>query len=313
MKVITDLTSPLQLHRPIVTVGTFDGVHVGHQSIFEVIKNMAAKTGGDTVVVTFHPHPRLVLGKRVLLLSTRDEKREALKNAGISHLVEIPFTKEFSRLPADGFVKLIVDNLKPESVVIGYDHGFGRNRGGSIEHLYARAKSSGFNVVEIPELELGDDHISSSVVRWLLQEGDVANAAVMLGRPYCITGKVVRGNQLGKKMGYPTANLLIDDPNKLIPAMGVYASRVHYQGKTYMGMTNIGIRPTINANKLTFETNIFGFDKDIYGETLKVELIKRIRNEKKFGSLEILINQLAIDRENTFLVLSEEVKKGHGV
>lgn len=311
MKIITDLKSPLQLHRPIVTVGTFDGVHVGHQSIFEVIKNMSAKTGGDMVLVTFDPHPRLVLGKRVLLLSTRDEKREALQNAGITHLVEIPFTKEFSKLPAAGFVELIVNKLKPESIVIGYDHGFGRDRGGSIEHLYAYSNSAGFNVVEIPELELGSRHISSSVVRWLLQEGDVANASVMLGRPYSITGKVVKGNQLGKQMGYPTANLYIEDPNKLIPAMGVYASRVHYQGDTYMGMTNIGMRPTINANKLTFETNIFDFDKDIYGESLKVELIKRIRNEKKFGNLEILIKQLGIDREKTFAVLSEEVKKGH--
>ena len=311
MKIITDLTIPLLLHRPIITVGTFDGVHVGHQSILKAVKNRAAQTGGDTVVVTFHPHPRLVLGKHVYLLSTRDEKREALKNAGITHLVEIPFTKEFSRLPAGSFVKLIVDKLKPESIVIGYDHGFGQNRGGSIEHLYAQAKSSGFDVVEIPELELGNQHVSSSVVRWLLQEGDVGNAAVMLGRPYSITGQVVRGNQLGKLMGYPTANLFIEDVNKLIPAMGVYASRVHYQGEIYMGMTNIGMRPTINANKLTFETNIFGFDKDIYYESIKVELIKRIRNEKKFGSLEILKSQLAIDREKTLSVLSEEVKKGH--
>ena len=310
MKIITDLSVPLQLNRPIITVGTFDGVHVGHQSILAAMKNMAAKTDGDTVMVTFHPHPRLVLGKHVYLLSTRNEKREALENAGISHLVEIPFTKEFSRLPASGFVELIVDKLKPETIVIGYDHGFGRNRDGSIEHLYARAKSSGFNVVEIPELELGDEHISSSVVRWLLQEGDVANASVILGRPYSITGQVVRGNQLGKQMGYPTANLFIEDPNKLIPAMGVYASRVHYQGEIFMGMTNIGMRPTINANKLTFETNIFDFDKDIYYESIKVELIRRIRNEKKFGSLEILITQLAIDREKAIQVLSEEVKKG---
>ena len=311
MKIITDLSSPLQLHRPVVTVGTFDGVHVGHQSIFETVKNMAAKTGGDAVVVTFHPHPRLVLGKHVYLLSTREEKRDALEKAGISHLIEMPFTKEFSRLSATGFVELIVDKIKPESIVIGYDHGFGRNRGGSIEHLYAYANTAGFNVVEIPELEMGEQHVSSSVIRWLLQEGDVVNASVMLGRTYSITGLVVRGNQLGKLMGYPTANLFIEDPNKLIPAMGVYASRVHYKGKTYMGMTNIGMRPTINANKLTFETNIFDFDKEIYGESITVELIKRIRNEKKFGNLEILKDQLAIDREKSFLVLAEEVKKGH--
>ena len=270
---------------------------------------MAAKTGGDSVVVTFHPHPRLVLGKHVYLLSTRDEKREALANAGISHLIEIPFTKEFSKLSPTGFVELIVEKLKPESIVIGYDHGFGQNRGGSIEHLYVYAESSGFDVVEIPELELGNQHVSSSVLRWLLQEGDVANASVMLGGPYSITGQVVRGNQLGKLMGYPTANLFIEDPNKLIPAMGVYASRVHYQGGIYMGMTNIGMRPTINANKLTFETNIFDFDEDIYYESIKVELIKRIRNEKKFGSLEKLKNQLAIDREKALSVLLEEVKK----
>ena len=311
MKIITDLSSPLQLHRPVVTVGTFDGVHVGHQSIFETVKNMAAKTGGDAVVVTFHPHPRLVLGKHVYLLSTREEKRDALEKAGISHLIEMPFTKEFSRLSATGFVELIVDKIKPESIVIGYDHGFGRNRGGSIEHLYAYANTAGFNVVEIPELEMGEQHVSSSVIRWLLQEGDVVNASVMLGRTYSITGLVVRGNQLGKLMGYPTANLFIEDPNKLIPAMGVYASRVHYKGKTYMGMTNIGMRPTINANKLTFETNIFDFDKEIYGESITVELIKRIRNEKKFGNLEILKDQLAIDREKSFLVLAEEVRKGH--
>lgn len=310
MKIITDLSVPLQLHRPIITVGTFDGVHVGHQSILKAMKSMAAKTDGDTVMVTFHPHPRLVLGKHVYLLSTRDEKREALKNAGISHLIEIPFTKEFSKLSPTGFVELIVEKLKPESIVIGYDHGFGQNRGGSIENLYAYAKSSGFNVVEIPELELNDQHLSSSVVRWLLQEGDVGNAAVMLGRPYSITGLVVRGNQLGKLMGYPTANLFIEDPNKLIPAMGVYASRVYYQGGIYMGMTNIGMRPTINANKLTFETNIFDFDEDIYYESIKVELIKRIRNEKKFGSLEILKNQLAIDRQKALSVLSEGVEKG---
>lgn len=311
MKIITDLSSPLQLHRPVVTVGTFDGVHIGHQSIFKAVKNMAAKTGGDAVVITFHPHPRIVLGKRVFLLSTRDEKREAMENAGISHLIEIPFTKEFSRLSPTGFVELIVDKIKPESIVIGYDHGFGRNRGGSIEHLYAYAKSANFNVVEIPELELGDQHLSSSVVRWLLQEGDVVNASVMLGRTYSITGMVVRGNQLGKRMGYPTANLFIEDPNKLIPAMGVYASRVLHKGQIYLGMTNIGMRPTINANKLTFETNIFGFDKDIYGESITVELIKRIRNEKKFGSLEILINQLAIDKGKALSFLTEEVKKRH--
>jgi riboflavin kinase/FMN adenylyltransferase len=307
VQIITDLSSPIQLKRPIVTVGTFDGVHIGHQSILKAMEDIAVITGGDKVVVTFHPHPRLVLGNHVYLLSTRDEKRETLQNAGVSHLVEIPFTKEFAKLSAIEFIELIVGNLHPETIVIGYDHGFGKNRTGDIGHLYIYAKSSGFNVVEIPELELGNHHVSSSVLRWLLQEGDAMTAATMLGRPYSLSGKVVRGNQIGKLIGYPTANLFIEDPNKLIPAMGVYASRVRYKGQVYNGMTNIGMRPTINAHKLTFETNIFDFDSDIYYESIKVELIKRIRNEKKFGNLEILKNQLALDKEKAFKFLTEEL------
>lgn len=305
MEIITDLSIPLSLHRPVITVGTFDGVHIGHQSILKSVKQFASETGGDSVVVTFHPHPRMVLGSHVYLLSTRDEKRDALRKAGISHLVEIPFTKEFAGISAAQFVEYIATNLKPEVIVIGYDHGFGQNRSGSIEHLYRYGKDFGFRVVEIGELELGNHHVSSSVLRWLLQEGDAVMATALLGRYYSISGKVVRGNQIGKLIGYPTANLYIEDPNKLIPAMGVYASRVVYKGELFNGMTNIGMRPTINAHKLTIETNIFDFDRDIYYESITVELVKRIRNEKKFGNLDMLKKQLGTDREKAVQFLNE--------
>ena len=305
MEIITDLSIPLSLHRPVITVGTFDGVHIGHQSILKSVNQFASETGGDSVVVTFHPHPRMVLGSHVYLLSTRDEKRDALRKAGISHLVEIPFTKEFAGISAAEFVEYIATKLKPEVIVIGYDHGFGQNRSGSIEHLYRYGKEFGFRVVEIGELELGNHHVSSSVLRWLLQEGDAVMATALLGRYYSISGKVVRGNQIGKLIGYPTANLYIEDPNKLIPAMGVYASRVVYKGELFNGMTNIGMRPTINAHKLTIETNIFDFDEDIYYESITVELVKRIRNEKKFGNLDMLKKQLGTDREKAVQFLNE--------
>jgi len=305
VEIITDLSIPLSLHRPVITVGTFDGVHIGHQSILKSVNQFASETGGDSVVVTFHPHPRMVLGSHVYLLSTRDEKRDALRKAGISHLVEIPFTKEFAGISAAQFVEYIATKLKPEVIVIGYDHGFGQNRSGSIEHLYRYGKDFGFRVVEIGELELGNHHVSSSVLRWLLQEGDAVMATALLGRYYSISGKVVRGNQIGKLIGYPTANLYIEDPNKLIPAMGVYASRVVYKGELFNGMTNIGMRPTINAHKLTIETNIFDFDRDIYYESITVELVKRIRNEKKFGNLDMLKKQLGTDREKAVQFLNE--------
>lgn len=267
------------------------------------MRQIASATGGDTVVLTFHPHPRLVLGNHVYLLSTRDEKRALVQDAGITHLVEIPFTREFAAQSAAEFIGWLAAAFKPEVVVIGYDHGFGNKRSGSIEHLYRYGRELGFTVEEVQELELGNHHVSSSVVRWLLQEGDALMASRILGHPYRISGKVVRGNQIGKLIGYPTANLYPDDANKLIPAMGVYASRVIYNGVLYNGMTNIGMRPTISAHKLTIETNIFDFNQDIYYESITVELIKRIRNEKKFGNLDILKNQLAVDRENALRYL----------
>lgn len=306
MEVITDIHSPLHLNRPVITIGTFDGVHLGHQAILHELLSQAASREGDSVVVTFHPHPRIALGQQVYLLNTRDEKRAIFEASGVSHLIEIPFNLDFSKISAEGFVKLLARTINPELIVIGYDHGFGHNRSGDLGQLYNQGKNYGFRVIQVEELVVGQHKVSSSVIRWLLQEGDVENASILLGNYYEITGHVIRGNQIGKLIGYPTANLYIEDPNKLIPSMGVYASYVLFRGQRYAGMTNIGLRPTINAHKLTFETNIFDFDEDIYYETITVQLVKRIRNEKKFGTLDLLKVQLKSDKENALGILKDK-------
>lgn len=306
MEIITDITRPLNLKNPVITIGTFDGVHLGHRVILDKVINEAKETGSDSVLVTFNPHPRIILRQQVALLNTRNEKREILKQLGISHLVEIPFTTEFADLDADTFIKLLADIIKPRTIVIGYDHGFGRNRAGSIEQLEEAGINYGFKVINVDAIQSGEHKVSSSIIRTLLMEGDVKKAGDLLGQPYQISGQVVRGNQIGKRIGFPTANLLLEDSYKLIPGIGVYASYVTYEGNIYQGMTNIGLRPTINAHQLTIETNIFDFDRDIYYERLTINMIDRIRNERKFGSLEILKNQLSRDRRKTLDILQKQ-------
>lgn len=296
MQIITDISSPLKLNRPVITIGTFDGVHLGHQSILDELKSKSGNIGGDSVVVTFNPHPRIALGQQVFLLNTQAEKRKIFEDSGVSFLIEVPFTVEFSRLSAEDFIEFLIVLLKPELIILGYDHGFGHNRKGDIELFYRFGEKHGYRVERVEEQVVGKSKVNSTTIRWLLQEGDVENAATLLGYFYQVTGQVVRGNQIGKLIGYPTANLLVNDPNKLIPAMGVYVSTIKVRGQEYTGMTNIGMRPTIDAHKLTIETNIFDFDEDIYYETITVKLIKRIRNEKKFANLDFLRKQLAIDK-----------------
>jgi riboflavin kinase / FMN adenylyltransferase len=310
VQIITDISSPLKLNRPVITIGTFDGVHLGHQAILDELKLQANKIGGDSVVVTFNPHPRIALGQQVFLLSTRAEKRKIFEDSGVAILIEVPFTVEFSRLSAEDFIDFLSILIKPELIILGYDHGFGHNRKGDIELFYRYGEKHGYRVERVEEQVVGKSKVNSTTIRWLLQEGDVENAAALLGYYFQVTGEVVRGNQIGKLIGYPTANLLVNDPNKLIPAMGVYVSTVQVRGQEYTGMTNIGMRPTIDAHKLTIETNIFDFDDDIYYETISVRLIKRIRNEKKFANLDFLQKQLKIDKEKVlnFLKGNSELK-----
>jgi riboflavin kinase/FMN adenylyltransferase len=310
VQIITDISSPLKLNRPVITIGTFDGVHLGHQAILDELKLQANMIGGDSVVVTFNPHPRIALGQQVFLLSTRAEKRKIFEDSGVAILIEVPFTVEFSRLSAEDFIDFLSILIKPELIILGYDHGFGHNRKGDIELFYRFGEKHGYRVERVEEQVVGKSKVNSTTIRWLLQEGDVENAATLLGYYYQVTGEVVRGNQIGKLIGYPTANLRVSDLNKLIPAMGVYVSTISLRGQEYTGMTNIGMRPTIDAHKLTIETNIFDFDDDIYYETISVRLIKRIRNEKKFANLDFLQKQLKIDKEKVlnFLKGNSELK-----
>jgi riboflavin kinase/FMN adenylyltransferase len=306
VKIITDIKNPVKINNPVITIGTFDGVHVGHRVILDEVVKRALQKGTDSAVVTFNPHPRIVLGQQVSLLNTRSEKRTIIENSGVSHLIEIPFTTQFADLEAEEFIKLLVDLIHPSEIIIGYDHGFGKNRSGDIKQLEESGKRYGFTVVNIDTIELGTEKISSSIIRNLLLKGDVKKASGLLGQYYEISGRVIRGNQIGKRIGYPTANLFIEDANKLIPSMGVYASLAELNGNTYRSMTNIGLRPTINAHQLTIETHILDFNADIYYEKLTIKLIDRIRDEQKFGSLDALIVQLKKDRETTIRILDSK-------
>ena len=306
MQIFTDISSPLKFQRPVITIGTFDGVHIGHRAILDELNKQAAAINGNAAVVTFNPHPRITLGQQVYLLNTQQEKREIFEKAGISSLIEIPFTPEFSKLSAEGFIEFLGKMIKPELIIIGYDHGFGHKRSGNIAQFHKMGEKFGFKVARVDERIAGDSKVSSTIIRWLLQQGDVEKANALLGYCYPVSGQVVRGNQIGKLIGYPTANLYVEDPNKLIPAMGVYASKIILRGEEFIGMTNIGMRPTINAHKLTIETNIFGFNEDIYYETLTVKLIKRIRNEKKFAGLDFLQKQLQYDKEAVLEIMGEQ-------
>ncbi len=286
--------------RPIVTIGTFDGVHLGHQAIFSKMKKEAEKTSGETVVITFSPHPRLVLYKdsvNLKFINTREKKIERLEKVGIDHLIIIPFTKEFARNSSEQFIAdYVVKYVHPAKVIIGYDHHFGKNREGSIRLLEGLKKQFGYEVEEVRPLYVNGAPVSSTRIRNLLHDGNVKEANRMLGYEYAITGKVVRGQRIGHKIGYPTANLEIPNEYKLITANGVYACRVLLENRILKGMGNIGVRPTIDHGDLTIEVNIFDFDEDIYGENITIQFVDRLRDEKKFKGLEELKVQLAKDK-----------------
>jgi len=285
----------------VVTSGTFDGVHLGHQKILNRVKEIAQRNGGETVVITFWPHPRLVLhpeDQTLKLLNTFEEKAELLKAEGIQHLVRIPFTREFSQMTSAEFVKrILIDTIGTRKLVIGYDHHFGKNREGSFELLKSQGPQYGFDVEEIPAQDIDHITVSSSAIRKALETGDLETATHLLGRSYSVAGMVVKGDKLGRVMGYPTANLSIESHFKLIPTDGIYAVRVQHVDQWYSGMLYIGLRPTVNGIKRTIEVNIFDFDSDIYGETLTVTFEKLLRTDSKFKDLEALKNQLHRDKQ----------------
>lgn len=292
---------------PVVTIGTFDGVHLGHQAVFEQMRVEAKRVKGETVVITFHPHPRIILGldsSNLKFVKTEKKKIEHIAKAGIDNLIIIEFTKEFASISSEQFIKdLLVDYIHPKVLIIGYDHQFGNNREGSIELLTSMGNQYGFIVKKVESQDVGDITISSTKIRNLLNQGDIAGANKLLGHEYSITGKVVTGKSIGHNLGFPTANIEVADEYKLIAAVGVYACRVHFHGITYKGMSNIGFRPTIEQGDLTIEVNIFDFDKDIYGKEITISFVKRMRDEHKFENIEALKTQLAKDKIQALIIL----------
>jgi len=290
-----------KLEKAAVTTGTFDGVHIGHRTILNRLNEVARKMKGESVLLTFYPHPRMVLqnGNDIKLLNTIDEKIQLLDEAGVDHLIVHPFTKKFSRTSSLAFVRdILVNQIGTKKLVIGYDHHFGRNREGSFEHLKEYGPVYGFEVEEIPAQEIDDVNVSSTKIRKALVEGEMKTANAYLGHPYQLTGRVVHGNKVGRKLGFPTANVQIEKEYKLIPAEGIYAVKVLIADTTYNGMLNIGRRPTVDIKDapLSIEVNIFEFDDTIYGREIQLDLIERIRDEKKFENTDELIAEMQKDK-----------------
>lgn len=284
----------------IVTTGTFDGVHTGHQAIIKRLNEIAAKENGESVLLTFFPHPRMVLFPDDIdlkLLTTQDEKIFLLEKYGIQHLIIHPFTKDFSRLTSLQFIReILVNKIKTKKLVIGYDHHFGRNREGSFEHLKESGPVYGFSVEEIPAQDVANIAVSSTKIRQALLEGDVKTAREFLGHNYTLTGKVIHGEKKGRELGFPTANISVESRYKLIPAVGIYAVRATVEYNIFDGMLYIGYRPTLNGRYLSIEVNLFNFSQEIYGKQITVNFIHRIRDDRKFTNIDDLKQQLVEDK-----------------
>jgi riboflavin kinase/FMN adenylyltransferase len=297
---------------PVLTTGTFDGVHLGHKTILDRLNAIAKKNRGESVLLTFSPHPRIVLFPEqndLKLLTTREEKIELLEHCGVDHLIIHPFTREFSRLGSVEFIRdVLVNQLHIHKLVIGYNHHFGRNREGSLEHLLECGPVYGFDVEEIPAADIDNVNVSSTKIRAALHNGDIKTARSYLGHNYSLAGVVVKGEGRGTDIGYPTANIRIENPIKLIPANGVYAVYITISDTRYQAMMNIGVRPTVSGNtdtaERTIEVNIFDFDHDIYGEPARVTMVDKIRDEVKFDSVEELASQLAADQDSALNLLN---------
>ena len=303
MRIYYSLDDFSPVKNAVVTSGTFDGVHVGHKKILTRLSEVARKNNGETVVITFWPHPRLVLytnDTELKLLNTFEEKAALLKKEGVQHLLRIPFTKEFSQLTSEQFIRnILVDKIGTKKLVIGYDHHFGKNREGSFEQLKLNGPTYGFEVEEISKQDVDHVTVSSTTIRKAIESADIELANDLLGQCYSLSGRVVKGDQIGRQLGYPTANIEIDSLHKLIPADGIYAVYVHHADAVYKGALYIGNRPTVDGTKKVIEVNIFNFNREIYGESLTVEFHKFMRGDQKFDSLDELKTQIDIDKKNT--------------
>ncbi len=305
MKIIRDIKNIPAIKNAVLTIGTYDGVHQGHQQIIKKINKIAAEVEGESVIITFHPHPRSIINNnRVQLLSPLNEKFELMQLYEVNNVVVVPFTRSFSQQSPEAYVHdFLYQNFKPHTVVIGYDHRFGKDRKGDIHFLKEQGQKLGFQVEEISKQVIDNISVSSTKIRNALNDGKVEVAKELLGHPYTIEGTVVRGQQLGRQIGFPTANIQITEDDKLIPLQGVYAVRVLLEKQTLNGMLNIGTRPTVGGESETIEVNIFDFEEDIYGQHLKLEFVQHIRAEQQFAGLKELVDQLQKDKETVLTVL----------
>ena len=311
MNVHYDIQQLPAFQNAVITIGTFDGLHNGHRKIIDLMQSEAARVNGETVIITFDPHPRQIVAKEkspIFLINTLEEKIGLLQNANIDHLVVIPFTAEFAKQTAEAYISdFLVNTFHPHTIIIGYDHRFGKDRMGDYKLMEAKAAAYNYIVKEIPVYMLQDAAISSTKIREAILQGDIDTARNYLGYDYFFSGKVIAGNKLGRTIGYPTANLQIEDKNKLVPGNGVYAVTIKNEElkiNNLGGMMNIGVRPTVDGTTRVMEVNIFNFDQDIYGETLTITLKKYLRSEVKFNGLGALKTQLAKDKEAALIALN---------
>lgn len=291
-----------------ITIGTFDGVHLGHQKIIKRLQTIAKEKGLQSVILTFFPHPRMVLQSAVelKLLNTIEERQEILSGLGLDHLVIKEFTKDFSILSAEQYVKnILVDELYAKYIIIGYDHRFGKNRRANIEDLITFGRNFDFKVEEISVKDVDDIAVSSTKIRTALNVGDIKTANAFLGYNYFLTGTVIKGKQIGQQIGFPTANINIKESYKLIPKNGAYIVKSKIENNIYFGMMNIGTNPTVNGTKQSIEVHYFDFDQNLYGQKIKIELLDYLRNEHRFESLEILKVQLKTDKENALKIIGK--------
>lgn len=295
-------------HPAAITIGTFDGVHIGHRKILERLIKNAATLDLKSTVLTFFPHPRMVLQKDsdIKLLNTIGEKTKILRELGLDQLIIHPFTKEFSRLSATEFVRdILVNDLKTKKIIIGYDHRFGRNRNANITDLRAFGSALDFEVEEIPAQEIDAVSVSSTKIRKALKDGDVSTANTYLGYPYMLTGTIQKGKGLGRQINFPTANLHIEETYKLVPKNGVYVVQSDLFGKKVYGMMNIGYNPTVAGKDKSTEVHFFDFDQDLYGKEIQVDILHRIRDEHKFESVDALRKQLQKDKETSLSLIAK--------
>jgi len=308
VKIYNSIEEFIPKFKVALTLGTFDGVHIGHQSIIEKLNEVAEKIDGESVLMTFYPHPRHVLhpnNQKLKLLSTIEERSEMLKEYGLKHFIIQEFTKKFSQLKSENFVKeILVDKLCVKKLIIGYDHHFGRNREGNYEKLLRLSNLYSYEVEKIDPLNYMGSSVSSTKIRKKIHENKFKEVRKLLGRYFSFSGKIIEGKKMGKKIGYPTANIIVENVNKLMPNDGVYAVYIKVNSKDYMGMMNIGYNPTFNSSKKSVEVHILDFSEDIYGIDVKVSIVEKIRKEKKFLLVEDLKKNLDIDKKKVRQLLS---------